>query len=130
MLVGIASAADTLHAAVFPAPSESTEETLLIFWCIRPATSDEYASPPFPNRSAINWRIEVLSRRSFETWFGAKGPATMAGTRGPVVSNATPLGLRYFTGSGGTWSKKPPCSSYVTINTVRAHRFGSLENHV
>src|SRR5882762_760764 len=108
MPVCIVSALDTSHGSIFPAPVERTEETLLIFWCIRPATSDEYASPAFPNRSAINCRIEVLSNGSFETLVGAKGPATIAGTRGPVVSNATPLGLRYFTGSGGTWSKKPP----------------------
>src|SRR5260370_42488559 len=73
MTVGIVSAADTSHGSILPAPTESTEETLLIFWCIRPATSDEYASPAFPNRSAINWSIEVLSSGSFETVFGAKG---------------------------------------------------------
>ena len=56
------------------------------------------------------------------------GDTTMAGTLTPSLLNAKPSyspampsGLGTPVCGGGTWSKNPPCSSYVTSSNVRRH---------
>jgi hypothetical protein len=59
--------------------------------------------------------------------FSTQGLTTTMGTRTPARSNANgssvalrPSGLG--AAGGGTWSQKPPCSSYVMKSAVFSHR--------
>ena len=54
------------------------------------------------------------------------GETTNAGTRTPYVRNA---GLSSCAAGGNTWSKNPPCSSYVTTSIV-FFQFGLLTSAV
>src|SRR3954452_13530204 len=97
--------------------------------------------PSAPKRVSMKRSVEVWSNTSDETRPPrANGETTIVGTRKP-----SPIGPRIPSASGGseeivknspsvpgggvgggTWSKKPPCSSQVTNSTVFAHTSGLL----
>ena len=78
-------------------------------------------------RHSIIFRIEQCSYGpAFSIRRGANGPIAIAGTRKPSRSRSgngpgPVCGVSSWHGGGATWSKKPPCSSKFSTNTIRFH---------
>src|SRR5436305_15079060 len=87
------------------------------------AAASRGASGCRPHRHSTNFRIDVWS---YTSWSmpprRANGENTNDGTRKPAwLWSKSAVGASSGSCGGGTWSKKPPHSSYVTINAVFDH---------